>query len=153
MQLGGSGRILSDNLGNEGVSKPPLRPPTGAVRQGTGPQAAQLPGPPMGFNANSAGIYLPIQKAPFVLAAATVQMLLLEPDKLRVYLMIRNASTSLGILAVGFNNDPNTVEAADMELAPGTGFLWDFFVPQNRIIARAIGGQCNVMLNYSNKDI
>jgi len=147
MDLGG--RKVVGTIGNEAVSKPPLRPPGGAGI--VGPRSNTLPIPPQGFGQSGGGVYLPVQKISAVLLQNTSAELLIEPEGIRVYFSVRNASSSLGVLGVSFNSIPSGVELCDLELAPGQGFAWEYFVPQNRIFGFAFNGDCHVILNYSNK--
>lgn len=91
------------------------------------------------------GVYLSTQRAFFAFADNTVEhMVLPEPDGSRVFLNLRNPSTSVGTLLISFGisiastavGGPDFL-GCDLELDPGEHAVFDFFVPQQRIFARA----------------
>jgi hypothetical protein len=91
-----------------------------------------------------------VQSIPRNIPSGESATLIAQPPILRSFMMIKNASTSAGTLAVGFNSVPNGLADAAIELAPGGVAFFDQTVPQNKIYGRAIGGACDVMSTFSN---
>jgi hypothetical protein len=133
--------------GNDSVRNRPL------VAPGVAPFRPQQPRPggPLQTYQPGPGLYLPAQKTPFTLGQDESVEAVTEPDGKRVYLMIRNAGNSNGVLGVGFGSVPSSPELCDFEFAAGNGYIWDgIFVPQNRIWIFAFNGQCNAIINFAN---
>ena len=92
------------------------------------------------------GIYLQTQTKPIQLAAGESRLILDKPDGIRVFLQVRSARTSDGVVGIGFGNElppdggaQGGLQICDYELEPGEAFSFngDGFVPQDLIYVRA----------------
>jgi len=87
--------------------------------------------------------YLNFQSDYRVLGAGEVDLLLSEPQNIRAALSVRVASTSIGSLAIAFNQQLQDTDQAEWVINPGGSSqgLWDYIIPQNRLYAYASGGE------------
>jgi hypothetical protein len=135
--------------GNDSVQNLPVRGQMGAV-------AGRPPLPPgvgsliPGTQDSVQGVYLNSQRIANTLASGTGALLLAEPDGKRVYLLIRSARSSAGVLNIAFGSGAENGDVCDYELAAGEMIILDYAVQQNRVYGYAAGGDCNYVIAYSN---
>lgn len=86
----------------------------------------------------------------FTLLANIPQLLLEEAPTVRLFLVIRNASNSTGVLGIGLNIAPTAFEQCSFELSPGGQLFLDTKVLQNQIYGVAFGGTAFAVVSYVN---
>lgn len=95
-----------------------------------------------------------VTPVPFSLAVAGVagaQQIVLAPDRDRVFLSFRNASSSAGTLFIGFDTKPD-INNAVFSLVAGGQLIFDVFVPQNDIWIATDTATTFGVVSYSNSD-
>lgn len=136
---------------NDQTMNRPLRPPSGATGGGSLNSAGGFPITQVDRSFNPAN-YQSIIQVPKTLLIGTGEVILFEPPDVRVYFYIRNAASSLGLLAYSFVSDPQDETLAFDLLAPGEKkeFPSGGFVPQQRVYVRAFNGDCFAVAAYAN---